>query len=140
MTEPAEGTEDTGPRCPWCSSAIRADDVNCPSCGAALHEDGEHEIPGVTQVDTRSTSPQNPEPVGGGVIGWLSGEYVPDPTPAELASVEPPTDAVRREMLKIEVDALRAELEAREAERDIEEREAAEDSGRTGTNPSQPPA
>jgi len=140
MTEPAEATEDTGPRCPWCSSAITPDDVNCPNCGAALHEDGEHEIPGVTQVDPRSASVQNPEPAGGGVIGWLSGEYVPDPTPAELASVEPPTDAVRREMLKIEVDALRAELEAREAERDIEEREAADDAGGAGKNPSQPPA
>lgn len=140
MTEPAGATEETGPRCPWCSSPITADDVNCPNCGAALHEDGEHEIPGVTQVDPHAASLQNPEPAGGGVIGWLSGEYVPDPTPAELASVEPPTDAVRREMLKIEVDALRAELEAREAERDIEAREAAEDAGGTGNNPSQPPA
>jgi hypothetical protein len=140
MTEPAEATEDTGPRCPWCSSAISADAVTCPNCGAALHEDGEHEIPGVTQVDPHSASVQNPEPAGGGVIGWLSGEYVPDPTPAELASVEPPTDAVRREMLKIEVDALRAELEAREAEREIEEREAAGNAGAAGKDPSPPPA
>lgn len=140
MTEPVEANEDTGPRCPWCSAAITADDVTCPSCGAALHEDGEHEIPGVTQVDPKSAALQNPEPSGGGVIGWLSGEYVPDPTPAELASVEPPTDAVRREMLKIEVEALRAELEAREAERDVEERQAAQDAGGSGTNQSQPPA
>ncbi|MEZ0241551.1 MAG: zinc ribbon domain-containing protein [Chloroflexota bacterium] len=139
MTEPAEATEETGPHCPWCSASVSDEDVTCPSCGAVLREEGEHEIPGVTQVDPKSAALQAPEPAGGGVIGWLSGEYVPDPTKAELASVEPPTDAVRREMLKIEVDALRAELQAREAERDTEAREAAEDDGRDGTNPSSPP-
>lgn len=140
MTEPTEAIEKPGPRCPWCSTPVTTDTATCPSCGAALHEDGEHEIPGVTQVDPKSPALQAPEPAGGGVIGWLSGEYVPEPTQAELASVEPPSDAVRREMLKIEVDALRAELEARENERDIEEREAAEGSNGAGPDPNPPPA
>ncbi|HYN70204.1 MAG TPA: hypothetical protein VEX41_08340 [Candidatus Eisenbacteria bacterium] len=140
MTEPTEAIEDTGPRCPWCSSPVSADDATCPSCGAVLHEDGEHEIPGVTQLDPRAAALQGPAPSAGGVIGWLSGEYVPEPTPAELASVEPPSEAVQREMLKLEVDALRVELEAREAEREIEEREAAEGTDGAGTNPSPPPA
>jgi hypothetical protein len=136
VTEPdpssAEGT------CPWCSTRVAPGVARCPNCGAALHEEDAVEIPGVTQVDPRSAALHDERPPTGGIIGWLSGEYAPDPTDAERASVEPPSAAVQQEMIKLEVRAIQAELEAREHEREVDERGAANADG-TGPRPAAPP-
>jgi hypothetical protein len=52
-----------------------------------------------------------------GLIGWLSGEYeaaAPDAPPP--GTLEPPDEAVRREMLRLELAALEVEVLARQAE------------------------
>jgi hypothetical protein len=104
--------------CPWCSAALPSADVErCPSCGAALKEP-DAAVPGVTQIDVdailKSRSPtQKPR----GLIGWLSGEYdAGKPETPPPGTLEPPDEAVRREMLRLELAALEAEVLARQVE------------------------
>jgi hypothetical protein len=111
-------TSDSDLICPWCSATLPSADVErCPSCGAALKEP-DAAVPGVTQIDVdailKSRSPaQKPR----GLIGWLSGEY-DDGKPATPppGTLEPPDEAVRREMLRLELAALEAEVLARQVE------------------------
>src|SRR3972149_1635357 len=62
----------------------------------------------------RSRSPpQKPR----GLIGWLSGEYdAGKPETPPPGTLEPPDEAVRREMLRLELAALEAEVLARQVE------------------------
>ena len=111
-------TSDSDLVCPWCSATLPSADVErCPSCGAALKEP-DAAVPGVTQIDVdailKSRSPtQKPR----GLIGWLSGEYdAGRPATPPPGTLEPPDEAVRREMLRLELAALEAEVLARQVE------------------------
>jgi hypothetical protein len=111
-------TSDSDLVCPWCSAALPSADVErCPSCGAALKEP-DAAVPGVTQIDVEAilkgrTPTQKPR----GLIGWLSGEYdAGKPEAAPPGTLEPPDEAVRREMLRLELAALEAEVLARQVE------------------------
>jgi hypothetical protein len=115
MTDPVADPAPSSSRCPWCSTQVSPETVTCPTCGAALHEDAPAEIPGVTQIDpVATTAPATPR--SRGLIGWLSGEYESTAAEGDRTSVEPPTEAVRQEMRRIEMDALKAEIEAEAAE------------------------
>ena len=135
MTEPnlSGGGPDLAPAliCPWCSAALKTGrEETCPSCGASLHEAPESEVPGVTRVDHEAIlKGRTPGQKGRGLIGWLSGEYeaeVPADTPESIA---PPEEAVRREMLRLELAALEAEVQARQAEVEAERVDARIDRG-----------
>jgi hypothetical protein len=127
MTDP--GPDPTRPvapsRCPWCSAELSGDPVNCPSCGATLREEANAEIPGVTQLDPASSATARPAPRSRGLLGWLSGEYESAEGATERASVEPPSDAVRVEMARLEMEAIQAEIAAAAAEEAAERGEAA---------------
>ena len=138
MTDPAGGDPGSEPRCPWCSSLVPDDAERCPACGAVLlgQPDGEVAIPGVTAIDPslpirRSIARPNR------LVRLIAGDLdplPPDPPvvrPAKAggppgvsvalesagqAAVAPPSDEVRREMARLELEAIRAELEARSAE------------------------
>jgi hypothetical protein len=103
-------------RCPWCSAQVTPETAVCPSCGAKLLDDADAEIPGVTQLDPAATAPR-PTPRSRGLIGWLSGDFETTESDSDRAGVEPPTDAVKQEMLRLEMEALKTELEADAAER-----------------------
>ena len=110
---------DSGPVCPWCSAALPSDqEERCPSCGAALHEAASAEVPGVTQIDHEALLKGRPTTQKTrGLIGWLSGEYEAEGgESANPGTLEPPDEAVRREMLRLELAALEAEVLARQAE------------------------
>jgi hypothetical protein len=86
-------------------------------------------IPGVTRVDPVIAT-RKPLPQPNRIVRWLAGDV--DPLPASPpptvttdaatgrlvletasgASFAPPSDAVRREMARLELEAIRAELEA----------------------------
>ena len=122
--------------CSWCSASITEGMTECPSCGANLVPDGDANVPGLTAVDAasiiRSKSPQQPR---SRLMSWLSGEYATDlPSKAEQQAIAPPDLDVRREILRLELEAevanLQAEAEALRAEavaegRSLEELEAA---------------
>ena len=122
--KPASGGTST---CPWCSATVPIEAVTCPSCGAQLREAAEGDVLGVTQIDPSAVSrvsrvkPRR-------ITAWLTGE-----TPAQDENggkIEPPSEAVKQEMLRIELAAIDAELEAKAAQaaanRELPPDEAAE--------------
>lgn len=98
--------------CPWCSATVPVASSTCPSCGAALRDAASGDIAGVTQIDpsavlrTKRIKPR-------GLAAWLVGER--EAEEASIGRVEPPSDEVRREMLRLELAAIDAELDAKTA-------------------------
>lgn len=135
LDEPTSGatTPAPPPRCTWCSAVLPSDhEETCPSCGATLVGEGETSVPGLTAIDAdailrnaRGTARSRPR--GGRLLSWISGEYQEDEeaagaTPGSLA---PPSGDVRREMLRLELEAqvanAQAEVEAMQADAAVEE-------------------
>jgi hypothetical protein len=101
----------------WCSAELPSDhETVCTSCGATLIGDTEtQQVPGVTAIDAealiagRTVKPRQRSRL----LSWISGEYDgPDEAPAPPGSLAPPPPAVRREMLRLEIEAQVANLQA----------------------------
>jgi hypothetical protein len=117
--------------CPWCSGPFTGDPETCPTCGAALTVDPatDSALPGLTAIDaaaivrakTPVARPRNR------LLSWISGEY-PDEvaSPAVAGALALPDADVRREMLRLELEAevanLQAEADSLMAEATIEGR------------------
>lgn len=100
--------------CPWCSATVPAASATCPSCGAQLREAAEGDVLGVTQIDPAAVSRASRVKPRGRLTSWLTGD-----SPAEQEAggkIEPPSADVKREMLKLELAAIDAELEAKAAQ------------------------
>jgi hypothetical protein len=100
--------------CSWCSTEVADGVTVCPSCGANLVADGDPNVPGVTAVDAasiiRSKSTAQPR---SRLLSWISGEYQTDvPSRAEQQAIAPPDLEVRREILRLELEAEVANLQA----------------------------
>ena len=120
------------PRCMWCSAILPSDsEVTCPTCGATLVGEGDNQVPGVTAIDAaaiirgaREEKPQRRSRL----MSWISGEYPEEEKPAPPGSLSPPPAEVRREMLRLELEAqvanLQAEAGAMAAEQAVEAVEA----------------
>jgi hypothetical protein len=120
MADPTAGTPSpvpSAPRCPWCSAELpRAKAKTCPACHANLVGEGDAQLPGLTALDLerlafrRATTPRKSR-----LMSWISGdtdyEDATEPV-ARPGSLEPPPLEVRREMLRLEVAALIADLQA----------------------------
>ena len=100
----------------WCSAELPSDhEAACPSCGATLIGEGESLVPGVTAIDTQAIvrSAQTTKTKSRSrLMSWLSGEYEDSDKPAPPGSVSLPTPEVRREMLRLEIEAEVANLNA----------------------------
>ena len=106
-------------RCPWCSALLEdAGADTCPSCRATLAAapGTDADIKGVTTLDTEAILRARSDivrPKGNRLISFITGEV-----PAEKAdasspeSLAPPDNAVRREMLRLQLEAERADLQA----------------------------
>jgi hypothetical protein len=110
-------------RCPWCSAELPAVfppgvASACPSCGAALTSatGTEPDIRGVTTLDHEAIlrARSDVSRPRGRLFSFITGDTTSTAPlkPEELASLAPPDTAVRREMLRLELEAQRAELEA----------------------------
>jgi hypothetical protein len=100
--------------CSWCSAEVAEGATICPSCGANLIPDGDPNVPGVTAVDAasiiRSKSVSQPR---SRLLSWISGEYQTEvPSKAEQQAIAPPDLEVRREILRLELEAEVANLQA----------------------------
>lgn len=100
--------------CSWCSAEIAEGASECPSCGANLVFDGDPNVPGVTAVDAasiiRSKSATQPR---SRLLSWISGEYQTDvPSKGEHQAIALPDLDVRREILRLELEAQVANLQA----------------------------
>lgn len=121
--------ESTVSVCPWCSANYTGDPENCPSCGAALTVDPATDpaLPGLTAIDAAAIV-RAKTPVARSrnrLLSWISGEYPDDaPSATEAGALAPPDLDVRREMLRLELQAevanLQAEADALLAEAGIE--------------------
>lgn len=114
--------------CPWCSAKVAASAKTCPSCGASLRDAVDEEILGVTQIDPAAVSRAS-RIKPGRLATWLGAEDTAPPS--DLGGhVEPPSKEVREEMLRLELAAIDAEIEAKkqaaEAARILPEEDAPE--------------
>ena len=117
MTPMADPTTGTAPRCQWCSAPLPAADLEtCPSCGATLSSAPDTgEIRGVTTLDTEAILRSRSEVSRprSRLLSFITGEEpVELGGPEEAESLAPPDDDVRREMLRLQFEAERADLEA----------------------------
>jgi hypothetical protein len=101
--------------CPWCSEPLTAPDApECPSCGAHLLGE-DVEVPGVTAIDPAlariAAAPMKVKRTFGSLLVGDESE-IPPPTEAEMPALARPDADVRREMLRLEMEARLAELQA----------------------------
>jgi hypothetical protein len=117
--------------CPWCSARYTGTPQDCPSCGAALTSDSpvDASLPGLTAIDPAAiVRAKDPSPRSRNrLLSWISGEYPDDAVPsADLGALAPPDADVRREILRLELEAevanLQAEADALMAEATVEGR------------------
>jgi hypothetical protein len=130
LDEATTGGSTPAPRCNWCSAPLPSDhEVTCPSCGATLLGDGETSVPGLTAIDAeailRNARAAKSKPRSR-LLGWISGESDDDSgARAAPGSLAPPPAAVRREMLRLELEAhvanAQAEVESMVADAAVEE-------------------
>jgi hypothetical protein len=123
---PTQGTA-TAARCPWCSAELSTAGVaSCPSCGATLVEP-DASVPGVNAIDAEAIArnARLATPVRRtGLLAWISGDdSYDDETPAPPGSLAPPPPEVRREILRLELEAEYANLQA-QADSIVSEAEA----------------
>ncbi len=116
MAEPMTTSES---RCPWCSALLPDPAAErCPSCGAQLvsPQGADPQLPGVTTLDAEAILRARSEAgrSRGGVLSFLSGGETPDSGIGSPASLAPPENAVRREMLRMELEAAKADAIAEE--------------------------
>jgi hypothetical protein len=112
--------------CPWYSAELHGPVSTCSSCGATLTADAEPSLPGVTAVDNEAIrAARMPVPQRRSrLLSWISGEDSGvDEAPAPPGSLAPPPPDVRREMLRLELEAELTNLQA-EAESIVSESEA----------------
>jgi hypothetical protein len=115
MSEPM-----TGPttRCPWCSAELTIPGAtDCLACGATLvgPTDGpDPEIRGLTALDPEAILRARREVARPrrGLLAFLTGDLAGTPTDAPSETFAPPSDDVRREMLRLRLEAERADLVA----------------------------
>jgi hypothetical protein len=134
LDDATSGASTALPRCMWCSAELPSDsEITCPTCGATLIGEGDNQVPGVTAIDAeaiiRAGRDSKPRPRSR-LMSWISGEYVEEEKPAPPGSLTPPPPEVRREMLRLELEAqvanLQAEAGAIAAEQAVEAVEAGE--------------
>jgi hypothetical protein len=103
--------------CPWCSASYAGTPEDCPSCGATLVGDPttDSSLPGLTAIDAAAIV-RSKEPVKRSrnrLVSWISGDY-PDAAaaPTNADALARPDADVRREMLRLELEAEVARLQA----------------------------
>jgi hypothetical protein len=98
-------------RCPWCSELLPAEATDrCPACKANLVAEGEARIAGLTEVESpTATRVRRAEtPKRSKLLSWISGDVDDDPTtvtPSAPDALDPPARDVRREMLRLQLEA-----------------------------------
>jgi hypothetical protein len=112
----AESMSDPITHCPWCSVLLPEPGIEqCPACGAALTAvpNSPTEIKGVTTLDTEAILRGRSElsrPRGNRLLSFITGEIPVDTsTPAAAEVFAPPSEDVRREMLRLQMAAQRAD-------------------------------
>jgi hypothetical protein len=98
--------------CPWCSAEIPAGASACPNCRALVEGAKAIDIPGVTVVDPDAAQESDGgvgivvNPISSLTVGTETAAEEPfEPEAFEREAIAPPTEEVRLEMRKIELEA-----------------------------------
>ncbi len=110
---PAMADAPVSRRCPWCSEALPDDATErCPHCRAHLIADGETRLPGLTEVEAplASKARRLESPKRSKLLSWISGDLDDEPSsplarPSAPEALAPPARDVRREMLRLQLEA-----------------------------------
>jgi hypothetical protein len=98
--------DETNRICPWCSTPIPSTADACPKCGAIVEGAVAKDIPGLTVVDPKAVLGVPDEGLIPDAIdpkALLRGDLYDEPISPE--ALLPPSDAVRLEMRKMELEA-----------------------------------
>lgn len=96
--------DETSRTCLWCSAKIPAGATACPQCGAHVEGADVPSIPGVTDVDfSQRLGDEGRLPDSIDASAWMSAGK--DDFSATEEAILPPSEAVRREMRKIQLEA-----------------------------------
>jgi hypothetical protein len=102
--------------CAWCSAPLPSPDPDhCPSCGAILTGEQAEALPGITAIDAKAILRGTPTTVRpkNRLLSWINGDYPEDAiSPADAKALELPDPAVKREMLRLELEGEVANLKA----------------------------
>lgn len=134
--EPMTGEPSPTAVCPWCSAPLAATDTEtCSSCGATLQTEGEQQLPGLTAIDPVAViegarAPQRPR---NRLVAWLTGADIDEAAqkPASPEALAPPPPEVRREILRLQMEAELSQLSAEAEAMASDEAIAAQDEGDT---------
>jgi hypothetical protein len=98
--------EETNRICPWCSTPIPSSADACPKCGALVEGAIAKDIPGLTVVDPTASLGMPDEGLIPDIVDpralLKTGVYEPAVSPEAIL---PPSEAVRLEMRKMELEA-----------------------------------
>lgn len=102
--------------CTWCSAPLPTPEPDrCPSCGAILNGELAEALPGITAIDAKALARGTPTTVRprSRLLSWINGDYPEDAiSPADAKALELPDAAVKREMLRLELEGEVANLKA----------------------------
>jgi hypothetical protein len=117
MLDETTGASLPAPTCNWCSAPLPSDhETTCPSCGATLLGDGDTSVPGLTAIDAEAilrNARAGKTKSRSRLLSWISGDYDDERTAAARpGSLAPPPAEVRREMLRLEIEAQLANAQA----------------------------
>jgi zinc ribbon protein len=118
--------------CPWCSAKVSTSAKTCPSCGASLRDAVDQDILGVTQIDPAAVS--RASRIKPGRLATLLGAESSAESTDLGGHVEPASKEVREEMLRLELAAIDAEIEARKSAAEAEK--ILQDEGSSEAKPS----
>ena len=94
--------DETSRTCHWCSTPIPPEATACPKCGAAVEGAVVTDIPGLTTIDPKAPRGALPDALPN-PIDWLLTGNKNEAANEEAFRV--PSDEVRREMRKLELEA-----------------------------------
>jgi hypothetical protein len=120
--------------CPWCSAPLSASDTaTCSTCGAKLLGEGDEPLPGLTAIDPLAVieGAREPRRPRNRFVAWLTGSDIEDAAqqPASAEALAPPPPEVRREILRLQMEAELSQLSAEVEAIASDEALAAEDKG-----------
>lgn len=114
--------------CPWCSATVPVEAETCPSCGASLGDAPEGDLPGLTQIDPAAVI--RPRRIRAPKLAAFLGVADSTDVGESTGKVEPPSEAVKAEMLRLELAALNAELDLKASQAAAQQAMAPDEPGK----------
>jgi len=132
--EVTAGGSSPGVVCPWCSAPLAAaDTITCSTCGAKIQGEGDQALPGLTAIDPLAVieAARAPQRSRSRLVAWITGDESEEQAkePASPEALAPPPPEVRREILRLRMEAELSQLSAEAEALVSDEAVAADEAG-----------